>query len=82
MQAHEVLTPAELRLEHHFIKMLQRLYLPGIRLFQHRNLTLCLKAGAETWPQNKTLVKFSSSTQMAPLVVQKALPHLLQHSFP
>lgn len=81
-RAHKVLTPAELRLEHHFIEMLHRLYLPGIRLLLYRNLTLCLKAGAETWSQNRMLVKFSSSTQMAPLVVQKALPHPLQHSFP
>lgn len=82
MGAHEVLTPAELKLEHHFHKMIYRLYLPGIRLLLYRNLTLCLKAGAETWSQNRTLVQHSSFTPMAPLVVQKALPHLSQYSFP
>lgn len=82
MGAHEVLTPAELKLEHNFHKMIYRLYLPGIRLLLYRNLTLCLKAGAETWSQNRTLVQHSSFTPVAPLVVQKALPHLSQYSFP
>lgn len=77
--AQEDLTPAELRLDHHFTMML---YFPGIRFFLYRILAPSLKAGAEIWSQNRTLVQFSSFTQMAPLVVQKALPHLLQHSFP
>lgn len=42
MQAHEVLTPAELSLVqyYYFTLMSYRLYLPGIILFLHRNLTL------------------------------------------
>lgn len=76
--AHEVLTPAELRLEHHCYT--GSTFLES--LFQYRILRLSLKAGAETWSQNRTLVQFSSFTPMAPLVVQKAFLHHLQHSFP